>query len=98
MSNELKKVTEKWQISSKIYCVTTDGASNIKGAIRMNQWNNLVYFAHRLNLVVTNTISKVTEAKEIIVSVKKIVAFFHKSSNAAEKLKQLQNRLNLPEH
>ena len=41
----------------------------------MNQWNNLVYFAHRLNLVVTNTISKVNEAKEIIDSVKKIVAF-----------------------
>ena len=98
LSNELKKVTEKWQISSKIHCVITDGASNIKGAIRMNQWNNLVCFAHRLNLVVTNAISEVTEAKEIIDSVKKIVAFFHKSSNAAEKLKQLQNRLNLPEH
>ncbi len=98
LSKELTKITDDWQITSKIHCATTDGASNIKGAIRTNQWNNLVCFAHNLNLVVTCAISEVLEIKEIINAVKKMVTFFHKSSNAAEKLKELQKRLSLPEH
>ncbi len=47
LATELKKITDDWKVSSKIHCGITDGASNIKGAVRMNQWNNLVCFAHQ---------------------------------------------------
>ena len=51
-ASELKKTTDDWRITSKIHCAITDGASNIKGAIKQNCCNNLVCFAHTLNLVV----------------------------------------------
>lgn len=94
----LLSITDQWQLSNKIHCAITDGASNIIGAIRNNKWNNLVCFAHRLNLVVSCAINEVPETKEIIERVKNVVSFFHKSSKATEKLRQMQVRLNLPEH
>ncbi len=97
-STELKKITDDWKVSSKIHCGITDGASNIKGAVRMNQWNNLVCFAHQLNLVVSCAIEKVDEVREIIDQVKNVVSFFHRSTKAAEKLRQIQTSFQLPEH
>ena len=37
----LKTVTDEWNINSKVHCVITDNASNIKGAIRINKWDHL---------------------------------------------------------
>ena len=37
----LKTVTDEWNINSKVHCVITDNASNIKGAIRINKWDYL---------------------------------------------------------
>ena len=76
----LMSITDQWQISSKIHCAITDGASNITGAIRCNKWNNLVCFAHKLNLVVSCALGRVHQASEIIERVKNVVTFFHKSS------------------
>lgn len=98
LAAELKKITDEWKITSKIHCAITDGASNIKGAIRQNHWNNLVCFAHTLNLVVTGAISQDPEANEVIEKVKHIVTFFHKSTLASGKLHAIQARLDLPDH
>ena len=98
LATELKKITDQWKISSKVHCAITDGASNIKGAVRNNQWNNLVCLAHRLNLVVSCAIDAVDEVKEIIEQVKNVVSFFRKSTKASEKLRQIQASFNLPEH
>ena len=91
LATELKKITDQWKISSKVHCAITDGASNIKGAVRHNQWNNLVCLAHRLNLVVSCAIDAVEQ-------VKNVVSFFRKSTKASEKLRQIQASFNLPEH
>ena len=91
-------ISDEWKITTKIHCSITDGAYNIKGAVKLNRWNNLVCIAHTLNLIVTCAIEEVAEAKEIIDKVKHIVSFFHKSVKAAEKLQLIQARLNLPEH
>ena len=93
-ASELKKTTDDWRITSKIHCAITDGASNIKGAIKQNCCNNLVCFAHTLNLVVTCAIKEEQETKEVI----DMVTFFHKSALASEKLREIQMRLDLPEH
>ena len=94
----LKTVTDEWNINSKVHCVITDNASNIKGAIRINKWDHLACFAHTLNLIVTCSIEKVQEVSSVVQEVKNIVSFFHKSSKASDKLKLIQARLNIPEH
>ena len=98
LASELKKVTNEWEITTKIHCAITDGASNIKGAIKENHWNNLVCFAHTLNLVVSCAIEQDLQSKEVITKIKHIVSFFHKSTLASDKLRELQNTLGLPEH
>ena len=98
LASELKKVTNEWEITTKIHCAITDGASNIKGAIKENRWNNLVCFAHTLNLVVSCAIEQDLQSKEVIAKIKHIVSFFHKSTLASDKLRKLQNTLGLPEH
>jgi hypothetical protein len=47
---------------------------------------------------VSCAIDEVEEAKDIVEKVKHIVSFFHMSSKATEKLRQIQERLNIPEH
>ena len=78
---ELTRATDEWSITNKIHCAITDGGSNIKSAIRINQWNNLHSFAHLLNLIVTGAIE---EVPEVIEKVKRVVTFFRKSLKAAE--------------
>ena len=77
LSSELRRITDKWNISNKIHCVTTDNAKNIRNAVTQQKWNNLPCFAHTLNLIVTNAIKGVDELTSVIESVKKIVTFFH---------------------
>ena len=98
LTTELKKITDEWNVTSKVHCAITDGASNIKGAIKLNHWNNLVCIAHSLNLVVTCALNDDPEAKEVIEKVKHMVTYFHKSTLASEKLREIQKRLDLPEH
>ena len=90
---ELKKITDNWEI-----CAITDGASNIKGAIRQLHWNNFFCFAHRLNLVITCALKEDSRAKEVIEGIKAIVSFFHRSSLTSAKLQEIQARLDLPDH
>lgn len=46
LATELRRIADDWKITTKIHCGITDGASNIKGAVRINQWNNLVFCSH----------------------------------------------------
>lgn len=41
LANELTKATNEWGITTKVHCAITDGASNIKGAIRQLRWKIL---------------------------------------------------------
>ena len=98
ISAVLREVMDEWKLSDKIHCATTDSASNIKRAIRMNKWNHLACFAHTLNLIVTDAIKHDEDLAELIQKVKNIVSYFHKSSKATDNLKINQNRLNIPNH
>uniref|UniRef100_A0A1X7VSP8 HAT C-terminal dimerisation domain-containing protein n=1 Tax=Amphimedon queenslandica TaxID=400682 RepID=A0A1X7VSP8_AMPQE len=98
LSEVLKNITDQWNITSKVVCVTTDNALNITNAVCHNSWKNLPCFTHEINLVVTNSLSELTDLSRLIQSVKDIVSYFHRSTKASDNLKTIQARLNLPEH
>uniref|UniRef100_A0A1X7VXG0 DUF659 domain-containing protein n=1 Tax=Amphimedon queenslandica TaxID=400682 RepID=A0A1X7VXG0_AMPQE len=85
----LKTITDEWNITDKVCCVTTDNAAKITNAFNHNSWKNLPCFAHKMNLM-TNSLSEVHELSSLIQSVKNIVSYFHRSTKAYDKLKVIQ--------
>ena len=98
LASELKRVVEEWYIADKVICVIKDNARNIKKAAKLQKWNRLSCFAHTLNLIVTNALKQVPDLEDVIQSVKNIVCFFHKSSKASDKLKVIQESLDISIH
>lgn len=87
------RVSNEWQIASKVICVVTDNAANITKAVQLAKFRHLGCFAHTLNLVVQKALPSIETLKS---KVKAVVEYFHRSTTAAEKFKspQLQMRLN----
>ncbi|KAJ8886864.1 hypothetical protein PR048_013076 [Dryococelus australis] len=57
-------ITEDWRISQKIVCIVNDGSTKIKAAVNWFGYSHFPCIAHKLNLIVTDTIGKLlfTEA------------------------------------
>lgn len=91
MYDLLRNVCTEWGIIEKVHFVVTDNASNMKAAIKLTNWFHIPCLAHTLNLIVQKGLH---EIEEIRGKVKKNVGYFHKSSQANEKLKSTQNGLN----
>ena len=87
LRNILLKCVQDWNIEKRIYSVSTDNAANIVAAIRLTGWAHVPCFAHSINLVVQSSLCTV---KDVITKLKSIVEFFHRSTNANEKLKEMQ--------
>ena len=94
----LMRVTTDWNISYKIVCSVTDNASNMISAISKTGWRHLPCFAHSLNLVVQDSIKKDTAVCTLQQQCKDIVSHFHRSVKSAEKLRDVQKQLKVPEH
>ena len=90
---ELKNVTDEWQITEKVVAAVTDNAANITAGVRLAGWKHLPCFAHTLNLVVTEAISKDVELSELQTKCCNIVTYFKKSNVANNKLAELQREL-----
>ena len=52
IAEELKQITDEWNISEKLVASVTDNGANMVAGIRLNGWKHLPCFAHTLNLVV----------------------------------------------
>uniref|UniRef100_A0A674MNF8 BED-type domain-containing protein n=1 Tax=Takifugu rubripes TaxID=31033 RepID=A0A674MNF8_TAKRU len=78
----LTKITDEWGITNKIHAVVTDSGANMVSAVRKTCWKHIPCFSHTLNLIKCSA----------------IVRFFHHSTRATDKLKEVQNQLNLPQH
>lgn len=94
LCDELQRIVRDWQITNKIVAVVSDNAANIVAAIRQTGWKHIPCFAHTINLIVQSSLDII---KPIRQKVKLIVDFFRRSSQAAEKLKQMQKQLELPQ-
>lgn len=94
LRNHILRITKEWKIEKKICAVVTDNAANIKAAIRLTGWAHLPCFAHTLNLVIQSSLKEITDVQ---LKVKSIVEYFHRSTNAMEKLNVLQRQMNASE-
>ncbi|XP_052895604.1 E3 SUMO-protein ligase ZBED1-like [Anopheles moucheti] len=94
MADWIAKVTEQFNITSKVVALVTDNASNLSSAAKELKVNHLPCFAHTLNLVVIKSIQNAIET--IVKEVMRIVTYFRNSTTATEKLYDVQNQLNYP--
>ena len=97
IAGELRRIVDLWGIKDKVVCIVTDNASNCVAAIRLLNWRHLPCYAHTLNLVVRESLKAESQLCTIQQKCKKIVSYFHRSVSATQKLKDIQQQLNLPD-
>ncbi len=98
ISAELKRIAEEWGITQKVLAVVTDNGANMVSAVHKAGWKHYPCFAHTLNLVVKDAIKTSPEIFHLLEKCRSIVSFFHHSTKASEKLKQIQKQLKVTEH
>ena len=91
------RVATSWEISEKVVAMVTDNAANIVAAVRITGWKHVRCFAHTLNLVVSEAI-KTDLIRDIRKRCRQIVTFFHQSTKATDKLKEIQAQVHVPIH
>lgn len=98
ISSALKQITEEWGITEKVVAVVTDNGANMVAAVHKAGWRHFPCFAHTLNLVVKDSVKAVPEVVQVLEKCRAIVSFFHHSTKATEKLKDIQQQLKVAEH
>ena len=93
-----QKTAEEWGISRKVVAMVTDNAANVVAAVRHTGWTHVPFFAHTLNLAVSEAIKADTKIHQLRKSCRDIVSFFHRSVKASENLKEIQLQLGIPEN
>ena len=78
--------------------MVTDNAANVVAAVRHTGWTHVPFFAHTLNLSVSEAIKADTKIHQLRKSCRDIVSFFHRSVKASENLKEIQLQLGIPEN
>ncbi|XP_049302956.1 E3 SUMO-protein ligase ZBED1-like [Bactrocera dorsalis] len=98
IATELKSIFDEWSIFNKIVTIVSDNGANIKKAIRdILQKHHHPCVAHTLNLCVVDAIKTAPQILELITKCRAIVTYFHHSSQAAEKLKNMQKQMGVAE-
>lgn len=88
LAKELKTVTDEYNLTNKVVFAISDNARNIVKAIESELgWKHYGCVAHSLNLVVITALRPI---EHLIENVKKIVAFFKRSTNATDMLLSYQ--------
>ena len=93
----LLRVATSWEISEKVVAMVRDNAANIVAAVRIAGWKHVKCFAHTLHLVVSEAI-KTDLINDVRKRCRQIVTFFHQSTKATDKLKEIQAQTHVPSH
>lgn len=72
--------------------MVTDNAANIVSAVRITGWNHVPYFAHTLNLIVSEATKNDHRCDDLKTRCRQMVTFFHQSTKAMEKVKAVQDQ------
>ncbi len=91
-------MTDEWDISDKVKAVITDNGANMVVSVSKAGWAHYSCFSHTLNLVVKDFIKALPDLLDIQQRCSTIVAFFHHSTRAAERLREIQKQLKFSEH
>ncbi|KAJ0170004.1 hypothetical protein K1T71_000880 [Dendrolimus kikuchii] len=89
LSQELKRVTDDYGLTTKVIFAISDNARNIEKAIEDLNWKRYGCYAHTLNLIVSYALNPVDV---FIENIKKIVAHFKRSTSALDMLLSYQIR------
>lgn len=98
IASELEKLTNEWKIREKVVSIVTDNAANMIAAARVCGLKQLSCFAHTLNLVVTDAIKANQDLLRVQQRAKNVVTFFNHSTNASDRLGEVQRQLSFPQH
>lgn len=96
IARELRGIFNEWKIFEKVVTIVTDNASNMKNAVNEQlQKHHHPCVAHTLNLVVIDSL-KHKDVQQLLDKCKNIVAYFKRSTLAADELVKMQHQMNLP--
>ncbi|XP_067633760.1 E3 SUMO-protein ligase ZBED1-like [Eurosta solidaginis] len=98
IATELKLIFDEWSVFDKIVTVVCDNGANIKkDIIEMLQKHHHPCVAHTSNLCVIDAIKAVPQVTVLINKCRAIVTYFNHSSQATEKLKNMQKQMGVTE-
>ncbi|XP_073701142.1 E3 SUMO-protein ligase ZBED1-like [Garra rufa] len=93
----LTEAVTEWGLNGKDPVVVTDNASNMTVAARLAGLTHIQCFAHSLNLASQRAL-KIQSVARLLGRIRRVTAFFRRSTLASEQLKQKQRLLQLPSH
>lgn len=94
----LLEVCREWNIEDKNTALVTDNARNmILAGAGAKMEPHVRCIAHVLNLASQKSL-KVDRVSVLLMKVRKLVTFFHRSPKATEALREMQTQLHLPNH
>lgn len=91
IASAINDVFDNWELSTKIFCFTTDAGSNMITACESGGWPRVSCFGHILNNAFQD--HRITRARKVC---KKIVSAFSHSWKKKQLLVDAQEKLNLP--
>ncbi|XP_017261968.1 E3 SUMO-protein ligase ZBED1-like [Kryptolebias marmoratus] len=97
IANLLTEAINEWGITGKVPAVVTDNAANMLAAVGLTDLLHVGCFAHVLNLA-SQAALKTPAVTRLLGRVRRISAFFHRSTLACHALKKNQKLLDLPQH
>ncbi len=95
ISAMLSEALEEWGLIGKDPVIVTDNAINMIRAVEMMELLHVGCFAHTLNLA-SQAALKLSAISRLLGRVRRIVQFFHRSTNANRAFKEKQTLLNFP--
>lgn len=93
IQEEAEQVLQRFGIREKVLAFITDNGSNIRKAVKSMGIERISCYAHLLNLVATESFKAVPELQEVRDKVSRVVKLTRQSTNAKEKLDQIQESL-----
>ncbi|GFS27016.1 zinc finger BED domain-containing protein 1 [Elysia marginata] len=89
LASELRDTFIEFKIDKKVTTVVKDNSRNVTNAVTIIEAQHQPCFAHTLNLVVRNSLDADDRVRQVINKVKAIVTYFHSSTVATNKLREV---------
>lgn len=94
----LKVVFNEYGISTKVFVILRDNASNMARAMFIGRYTTYGCFAHSEQLCLAKVYENQRATRDVVHRIRNIVSHFHRSGKATEELHLIQASLNLPQH